>query len=228
MPRQTWFLLRIDFRLLFVIFSLMLISLTVISASTSATTLDPLSEGFFTSATRGQLQWFFLGGIAFFFFAWIDYNKLREWTWFLYVGMLIALIGVLFLTTTKNVHRWYHIPGLGIAVQPSEFAKLIVVLSLSWFLEKQKHVVGHWKTALQTGFIVGLPFLLILKQPDLGTALVLYPITLVIFYFGGVHPFVIRIMFILGTAGGGMQPPPTMEWRTPLQPMPGPMQCRLS
>ena len=201
MPRQSWYLLRIDFRLVLVVLALMLVSLTVISASTGPTVIDPFKEGFFTSATKSQLQWFILGSGAFLFFAWIDYTKLREWTWFLYVATLVALVGVLFLGSTKNVNRWYHIPGLGIAIQPSEFAKLVVVLSLSWFLERQKKVARNWRTTFQTAIIVGIPFLLILKQPDLGTALVLYPITLVIFYFGGIHPLVLRAMIITGGIG---------------------------
>jgi len=56
-------------------------------------------------------------------------------------------------------------------------------------------------TAIMAGCIVGIPFLLILKQPDLGTALVLFPITLVMFYFGNLHPFVIRGMAVAGWLG---------------------------
>jgi rod shape determining protein RodA len=82
--------------------------------------------------------------------------------------------------------------------QPSEYAKLVVVITLSWFLERRQSQVGSWNTAFLGGLIVGIPFILILKQPDLGTALVLFPITLVMFYFGGVHPTVVRIMTFLG------------------------------
>ena len=46
--------------------------------------------------------------------------------------------------------------------------------------------------------IVGIPFILIFKQPDLGTALVLFPITLVMFYFGDLRPSIIKWMTIIG------------------------------
>ena len=59
-----------------------------------------------------------------------------------------------------------------------------------------------WRTAFYGGLIVGIPFLLILKQPDLGTALVLFPITLVMFYFGDMHPLVVRMHDL-----AGMRPP---------------------
>jgi rod shape determining protein RodA len=76
---------------------------------------------------------------------------------------------------------------------------LIVVITLSWFLERNQDRASQASTAFFGGLIVGIPFILILKQPDLGTALVLFPITLVMFYYGNIHPFVIKAM---GWAGG--------------------------
>ena len=61
----------------------------------------------------------------------------------------------------------------------------MIALSLPYPFE-----VGFMQRALEAGLIVGVPFILILKQPDLGSALVLYPITLVMFYFGNVRPSV--------------------------------------
>src|SRR5208282_5617424 len=107
--------------------------------------------------------------------------KLKKWTWFLYAGMILALAGLFFVPAIQNVHRWYRLPGLHIAFQPSEYAKLIVVMALSLYLEARQrewHRPGKtWKAIL----IVLVPFVLILKQPDLGTSLVLYPIALVMF-----------------------------------------------
>lgn len=51
-----------------------------------------------------------------------------------------------------------------------------------------------WGTFFYAALIVGIPFVLILKQPDLGTALVFFPITLVMFYFGNINPLIIRLM----------------------------------
>lgn len=199
MIRKQWYLSRIDFRVILIILALMVISLIVISAGTVSG--PGADDPFFTSATLSQLQWFFIGGIFFLIFAAIDYNKLREWTWLLYGLTIFALIGVFFFDTAHRVHRWYQIPGIGVSLQPSEFAKLVVVMTLSWFLERRKAVSATWSTAILSGVIVGIPFLLILKQPDLGTALVLYPITLVMFYFGDIHPFVTKTMFVFGIIG---------------------------
>jgi rod shape determining protein RodA len=189
---------RIDFRIIPIILALMVISLVTISSYTVEGGGDPLEESFFTPAVKHQLKGFLMGGVVFLFFAGFDYNKLREWTWFLYVLMLISLVGLFFVDSIQRVHRWYRIPFIGVNFQPSELAKLIVVISLSWFLERRRTQASSLGTAFYGGIIVGIPFLLILKQPDLGTALVLFPITLVMFYFGNIHTSVIRWMTILG------------------------------
>ncbi|NGX41817.1 MAG: putative lipid II flippase FtsW [Chlamydiae bacterium] len=191
-------LTRIDFRVIPVVLLLMMISLLVISSFTVGHSPDGLEEGFMTPIVKNQIQWFIIGWGVFFFFAAFDYNKLREWTWVLYTLMIIALIGLFFTGSIAGVHRWYRIPLLNIGFQPSEYAKLGVVISLSWFLERRKQQAHSLNTVFFAGLIVGIPFLLILKQPDLGTALVLYPITLVMFYFGDVNPVVVRTMSWLG------------------------------
>ena len=71
------------------------------------------------------------------FFAGMDYRKLREWNWILYGGMIVLLVGLFFAPAIQNVHRWYKIPLIGFAFQPSEYAKLVVVVALSAFLEQR-------------------------------------------------------------------------------------------
>jgi len=111
------------------------------------------------------------------------------------------LFGLFFTAPIQNVQRWYRLPGLGMMFQPSEYAKLIVVITLSLFLETRAFEIGKNRVTWQAILIILVPFLLILKQPDLGTALVLYPIALVMFYFGGIKKRVITIMSILAVAG---------------------------
>jgi rod shape determining protein RodA len=189
---------RIDFRVIPIILALMAISLCVISSYSIDPTHDIQEESFFTPMVKIQMRWFLIGSIVFLFFAAFDYNKLREWTWILYGLMILSLIGLYFTDPIARVHRWYRIPFLHASFQPSEYAKLIVVITLSWFLERRSPVAEAWSTAIYGGIIVGIPFLLILKQPDLGTALVLFPIALVMFYFGDLHPLVVRSMTWLG------------------------------
>jgi rod shape determining protein RodA len=173
----------------------MVMSLLVISSMTS-------DEGLFlTESVKSQLQWFAIGWGVFFIFAGLDYRVLRKWAWIFYVGILLLLVGLFFTDPIQNVHRWYKLPLIGRAFQPSEYAKLIVVIALSWFLESKGDRSGDRRTALQALAIVFIPFILILKQPDLGTALVLYPIALVMFYFGGVRRRVVVVMTWLALIG---------------------------
>jgi len=169
----------------------MLISLCIISSMTGE--MGEWEEvRFWTPLVKTQLRWCVLGWMVFLAAAYFDYRRLRDWGLFLYIAILLLLIGLFFVSPIQNVHRWYRIPYLA-SVQPSEQAKLIVVIVLSWFLERKGSQTGTVGAALQMGLIAGIPFLLILKQPDLGTALVLYPISLALGYFGGIHKGFIRV-----------------------------------
>ena len=188
---------RIDLRIIPVILALMAISLLVISATDPACH-NGHENGFFTPKVLSQIQRFLLGWAVFLLFAGMDYNKMREWAWILYILTVLSLLGLFFVPAIQNVHRWYRIPFIGASIQPSEYAKLVVVISLSWFLERNRSTAATWNTSILGSLIVGIPFLLILKQPDLGTALVLCPVTLVMFYLGNLHPGFVRIMAGLG------------------------------
>lgn len=194
---------RIDYRMIAVILALMTVSLLVISSSTGGAALDS-DEQFFTPVVKSQIQWFILGTGIFSICAAYDYNKLREWCWILYLVMLVALIGLFFTNSIQRVHRWYRIPIINVGFQPSEFAKLVVVIAVAWFLERRKAEVQSVSTLMGVGLIVGIPFLLILKQPDLGSAMVLCPVTLVMFYLGGVHPLVTRILCSIAVLGAAV------------------------
>lgn len=177
-----------------IILGLMFISLLIISSYSVESGSEMVDEPFFTPMVKTQFRWFVIGSFAFLITAAFDYNKLREWTWIFYVLTILSLIGLFFTDSVQRVNRWYKLPVIGISLQPSEFAKLVVVIALSWYLERRKAKSYLLSTSLIASIIVGIPFVLILKQPDLGTALVLLPITLVMFYFGDINPRVIKIM----------------------------------
>ncbi len=189
----------IDGRFIFVVLSLMLISLLVISSNDTFYTAQEAS--WLSPRVAGQLRWFGIGSIVFCFFVALDYTVLRSWSWLLYAFTLLLLVGLFFTEGRKSVQRWYRIPGLGLPLQPSELAKLIVVVTLSAFLEYRRQIATHWGTALWACLIVLIPFVLIYKQPDLGTALLLYPISMAIFYFGNVKIFIVKTMAFLILAG---------------------------
>src|SRR3989339_1943470 len=152
------YLSRIDFRTIPVLIGLMLMSLLVISATTCET-WDKIDESFFTPSVINQIKGYCLGLLVYLFFAGFDYQKLKKWSWCLYFLTVIMLFGLFFTTPIQNVQRWYRIPGLGLAFQPSEYAKLFVVMTLSRFLENKTQVIQSKKTALQAILIVFFPFI---------------------------------------------------------------------
>ncbi|HLB53312.1 MAG TPA: FtsW/RodA/SpoVE family cell cycle protein [Chlamydiales bacterium] len=182
---------RIDFRIFPILFCLMWISLAVLSSMTAEVKdFEPIS--FWTPLVKTQLRWFCLGWGLFFASAWFDYRRLREWSPFLYIAILLLLIGLFFVEPIQNVHRWYRIPFLA-SIQPSEQAKLVLVIALAWFLEWKGSNVSSFSSGLQMGILVLLPFFLILKEPDLGTALVLVPIAGSMAFFAGIHRGLLRL-----------------------------------
>lgn len=189
---------QLDYRLIFLLLALMACSLLVIS-STTVIDSDLEWEGIITPHVKKQLHFFLVGWIAFFGMSMFDYRRLREWTWIFYALMIVMLLGLFFAPSIQNVHRWYKLGGF--TFQPSECAKLILIIALSWFLEKKEAKIGTWTTALQAFGLFLVPFLLILKQPDLGTALVLYPVSLGIFYLAGIKKQLVYLLTLFATVG---------------------------
>lgn len=191
-------LYRIDFRVVVIMLCLMFFSVATI-ASYSAVEGDlGYERTFFTPMAMSQIKWCIIGFFLFFLFAAIDYNKLREFAWILYAISIIALIGLFFTDAIARVHRWYRLPFVGFNFQPSELTKLALILAMSWYLERRQSSSFDCTTAFGASAIFGVPFILILKQPDLGSALVLYPLALVMGYFGGLRSLFIRMGVAFG------------------------------
>jgi len=182
---------RLDLRPIPFILALMWISLSVISMSTVQSSQD----GFMTSYVRSQLIWFCIGSVCYLGCAFFDYRRLKDYSAVIYCVFILLLLGLFLTNPIQNVRRWFVLPGLGVAFQPSEYGKLAIIVMLSTFLERQSDSRRPLKVFWLASLIVLVPFLLILKQPDLGTALILLPISLVMFYFGGVHLKLVKVFW---------------------------------
>lgn len=176
----------VDLRIVVIILILMGMSLLVISSMTSEMDL------FFTPLVKSQIKWFMLGWAVFFFTAMFDYRHLRKFSLFLYLLSLLLLIGLFFVPSIQNVHRWYRLFG-SISFQPSEQAKLILIIFLSWYFEREGERSRTFISACKGALFTFIPFVLIAKQPDLGTALIILPIALVLFYLANIPKSLLRI-----------------------------------
>ena len=102
----------------------------------------------------------------------VDYRVLRFYATPAYLAALGALGALLFWTEgIRNARSWFVLPGLGFQVQPSEFAKLIVIVSLAAFVASHEGYL-RFDTLFNAGLLLVVPMALIYLQPDLGTMLV--------------------------------------------------------
>jgi rod shape determining protein RodA len=148
-----------------------------------------------------QLIWFGIGMVA----GWVVFQlSLRLLEWLapaLYLFSLLLLVVVLAVGTGAGTalssHSWLSIGGHQIG-QPSEFAKVATVLMLARYLSSRKEPPRSLRDLLGPGVIVGIPFLLVLKQPDLGSAIVFIGIMFAMLFWAGVRP---RLLFMIASPG---------------------------
>lgn len=151
-------------------------TLLILSASGSrAESVD------FTFFNR-QLLAAMVGVFGFLGMAYLDYHRLGETAPALYLLTLLLLLGVLFTGySAYGAQRWFNFGP--VSIQPSELAKLLVGISLARFLFQNP--VTTLSKMMWPVVLVGIPFLLIYRQPDLGTALVLVALLLGMLIWNG-------------------------------------------
>lgn len=141
----------------------------------------------FAGAHIKQIYWI-LGGLgAMFVVSLFNYQALLEQVHWMYILALSSLIAVLlFGQRYLGAKRWIKMPG-GAHFQPSEWVKLILILAVAkYFAELQQRELS-WPDFMKAGAIVGFPMLLVLKQPDLGTALTYMPVAIMGLFLGSLR-----------------------------------------
>ncbi|MCC6297252.1 MAG: FtsW/RodA/SpoVE family cell cycle protein, partial [Pseudomonadales bacterium] len=150
-----------------------------------------------------QIYWAVAGFGAYLFFALTDYRHWRRWAWGGYAASLVLLVVVLIVgTKIYGARRWLMVGPIGL--QPSERAKLAVIFVLARRLSRPGENLGHLSPLLEVLTLVGLPCLLIMKEPDLGSALVLAPVTLAMMFVAGVPYRVLGLMALAGVVVGAL------------------------
>src|SRR5580700_829184 len=147
------------------------------------------------SATQGsslsgmymkQVRWLVVGFILMFVLSRLDYHLILDQAPVLYLIGIVALIAVLAFGHTRfGAKRW--LPVLGEFLQVSELVKLIIIIVLARFFAEVQSDELSLRDLIKAGLLVGLPLVLILKQPDLGTALVLMPLLVVGAFLAGLQ-----------------------------------------
>jgi len=99
----------------------------------------------------------------------------------------VLLVGVFAVRDSHHTHRWFRL-GSFVTFQPSELATPVVILYIAWFLQNKIHLMEDWRHTVLPAVLPPVIFAaLILKEPDLGTALVCAAVTLVMLYLAGLQ-----------------------------------------
>ena len=147
-----------------------------------------------------QLRWGVAGWACYFAAAVWDYRGLRGNAWMIYAAALVLLVVVLLWgQVIYGARRWLMLFGMGL--QPSELAKLGFIGVTAWYLGQPRVALDRWRTVAAVLVLVAVPAALVLKEPDLGTALVLMAVALCLMFAGGVSGKRLAALALIGLLG---------------------------
>ena len=170
------------FSVLFIVFTILclgLISLYSVAESKS------LGE---SNAFLRQLLFLGPAILLMFIFLILPKKLIHEYVYVLYGSVIIFVIMPYFSPEVADTHRWIDI-GLPFSLQPSEIAKLVIVLTLARYLSDRKIELDHFAALLMPFIIAFIPAVIVLNQPDLGTAIVMMSPVIPMLYWVGARPF---------------------------------------
>jgi rod shape determining protein RodA len=147
-----------------------------------------------------QIIWAAAGVVIVLVIAFLNYKRVYDFSLYIYIGILLLLAYTcIFGRIVSGTRAWIGVGrwlGIGsFTIQPSEFAKISTILFLARYLDSSKHSRNGIVRFALASIIVLVPMLIIMIQPDLGTALVFVPILLVMSFIGGIE---MRYVFFLG------------------------------
>ena len=156
-------------------------------------TLHTKYAGFHTK----QMLYISGGLVAMLIFSKIDYHKLIDYVPWAYGVCLVSLLAVMAVgQKVLGARRWIKVGHM--QFQPSEWVKLVLIIIVARYFANLGGRSLTWKDIFKAFALVGVPLLLVLKQPDLGTSLTYTPILVAGLFLGGIN---IRQALILSTCG---------------------------
>lgn len=187
---------EIDFVLLIIVVMLTSFGILFIFSSGITSTGEVVSNEYLK-----QILWGLTGLLVALTLALIDYRRVYDFSFYIYVALLILLVYTrIFGRVVNGARSWVGIGSVGI--QPSEFAKIATILYLAHYLDVSRRAHEDVRRFLTSCGIVFVPVILILSQPDLGTSLVFLPILLVMTFIAGIpRRFVAYLAGFIGLTG---------------------------
>jgi len=197
--------MMIDRRLL-IHFDWTLLAIVAFIASIGILNLYSISSSGETSGTAfylKQLSWFLIGLVIMMVVAFVEYRYYSDFAYPIHTVTLVLLVAVMaFGMITSGAQRWIRLCSL--SFQPSEFVKISLIIALAKFFQHPPDRGAFSLNDLLVPFVLLiLPMGLILKQPDLGTAIIVFLILLSVLLFVKVRW---SSLLTLGLIGGSMLP----------------------
>ncbi|NCQ06079.1 MAG: rod shape-determining protein RodA [Candidatus Moranbacteria bacterium] len=179
---------KLDFVLLSAVFLLLGVSLLTLYSISSVSGVDYFLK---------QSIFIVFGIAVMMFITFLDYRHIRKYSTLLYFSMLFVLLAVLFFGRTVNGTAGWVSFGL-FQVQPVEFSKVVLIIFLASFISKKKSELGEWARVI-VSFVLSITLIfLVLKQPDLGSSLVLGAIWVSMILSSGLRMKHLIVLTILG------------------------------
>jgi rod shape determining protein RodA len=150
---------------------------------------------------KKQLLWVVIGLILMFAVSFIDSRRLRSWTPFVYGVTVLGLLAVFATHAVNGAHAWINLPG-GFQVEPSEFAKIALILALATVFTQSRWRGTPGLRSVLLALACAAPLVaLVVKEPALGVALVLAAVTATMVVLSGAK---LRIIAALAVILGGV------------------------
>jgi rod shape determining protein RodA len=191
---------RADWIMIVAVLGLMVLGVLFIYSAKGAEEASRMTPWWNQSYFR-QIVWYGVGFAAAGMLCLVDYHILSRWSLIAFWVMILLLILVLIPgigSVRLGARRWIDF-GI-IQFQPSEFAKLAFIFVQAHFLSRPREELRQYNVFFKALGLTVLPFVLILKEPDLGSALVLLPVGLLMMFVAGVPPLYLRKLLV----GGGL------------------------
>lgn len=188
-PKGLLAFFHLDTVLVFLIFMLTLFSLLVLYSASNHNMAYLMSQALKIAG----------GFVLMIIIAFIPPERIKQFTPLFYLFSLLLLLAVIFVgVETNGAHRWIDLKI--IRFQPSELAKLAVPMMLAYYLHKT-NIPPTFMNVVGSLFIIGIPFLMIFMQPDLGTAIIILFSGVVLLFLGGIQwRYIISAIIIVAVA----------------------------
>jgi rod shape determining protein RodA len=187
-----------DFTLIIVTFSIIAISLVIIGSATHVNT--PSDDRYWFVQRQGMFA--MANCFLIFIMLHFDYKSIGRMANTLYAINLVMLLAVMIIgQSALGAQRWIQIGPINL--QPSEFSKLIMIIALANLLDKKWGKLNTFREIIPVFLYIAVPFVLVLKQPDLGTSLVFLAILFGMIFVAGIR---IKHLMIIFAAGAAIMP----------------------